>query len=68
MIPLTRVVLDDVDEEIHLEGQVIGFIHRDGRIFVALTGSRIDRAEGMCAIPLVGQSRSDTGDHTRVAP
>ena len=32
-------------EEMRLNGQVIGFIQRAGRIFVALAGSRIDLAE-----------------------
>ena len=32
-------------DEIRLDGRVIGFIHRAGHIFVALTGTRLDHAE-----------------------
>lgn len=45
MIALTVVDLDDADQEIRLNGQVIGFIHTAGRVFVALTGTRTDQAE-----------------------
>lgn len=43
-ISLTVVDLDDVVQEIRLDGRVIGFIHAAGRIFVALTGTRMDWA------------------------
>ncbi|MDP3208615.1 MAG: hypothetical protein Q8M65_05655 [Rhodoglobus sp.] len=45
MIALTVVDLDDAVQEISVNGQVIGFIHTAGRVFVALTGTRTDRAE-----------------------
>lgn len=45
MIALTVVELDDAVQEISVNGQVIGFIHTAGRVFVALTGTRTDRAE-----------------------
>lgn len=45
MIALTVIDLDDADQEIRVNGQVIGFIHTAGRVFVALTGTRTDRAE-----------------------
>ena len=35
----------DAVDEIRLDGCVIGFIHRAGHIFVALTGARLDHAE-----------------------
>lgn len=40
----TVVPPDGLTEEIRLDGRVIGFIHRAGRIFVALNGARLDRA------------------------
>jgi len=45
IIPLTVVDLGNVVQEIRLDGQVIGFIHRAGHIFVALSGAQMDRAE-----------------------
>lgn len=44
IVTLTVVECDDTVQEIRCDGQVIGFIHRAGRIFVALTGNRQDRA------------------------
>ena len=35
----------DLMDEISFDGRVIGFIHRAGHIFVALTGARLDHAE-----------------------
>jgi hypothetical protein len=51
-IQLTVVDLDDLTEEIRLDGQTIGFINRAGRIFVAQSGTRLDRAEecGQCLL------------------
>ena len=42
--------LNELTEEICLDGNTIGFISRVGRIFVAQTGTRLDRAEecGQC--------------------
>jgi len=45
VIPLTVIDLGNVVQEIRLNGQVIGFIHRADHIFVALSGARVDRAE-----------------------
>jgi len=45
VIPLTVIDLGNVVQEIRLNGQVIGFIHRADHIFVALSGARMDRAE-----------------------
>ena len=45
VIPLTVIDLGNVVQEIRLNGQVIGFIHRVDHIFVALSGARVDRAE-----------------------
>jgi hypothetical protein len=44
--------LDDRTEELRLDGHTIGFISRAGPIFVALTGTRLDRAEecGQCLL------------------
>lgn len=44
VIRLTTIRHDDQTEEIRLDGKVIGFVHRAGLIFVALIGSRLDRA------------------------
>lgn len=44
IVTLTVVECDDLVQEIRCDGHVIGFIHRAGRIFVALAGSRHDRA------------------------
>lgn len=43
---------DELTEELRLGGQTIGFIHHAGRIFVALTGTRLDWAEecGQCLL------------------
>lgn len=51
-IQLTVVDLDDLTEEIRLDGQTIGFINRAGRIFVAQSGTRLDQAEecGQCLL------------------
>jgi hypothetical protein len=51
-IQLTVVDLDHLTEEICLDGQTIGFIARAGGIFVAQTGTRLDRAEecGQCLV------------------
>lgn len=47
IIVLPMIVIDrgDSDYEIRIRGRLIGFIHRAGRVFVALTGTRLDRAE-----------------------
>ena len=45
VIPLTVLDLGNVVQEIRLNAQVIGFIHRADHIFVALSGARRDRAE-----------------------
>lgn len=44
--------LDDLTEELRLDGHTIGFISRAGPIFVAMTGTRLDRAEecGQCLL------------------
>ncbi|WP_147303960.1 hypothetical protein [Subtercola boreus] len=44
--------LDNATEQVCLGGQTIGFISRAGRIFVALSGTRRDRAEecGQCLL------------------
>jgi hypothetical protein len=52
MIQIDVIDLDDLTEEIRLDGYTIGFISRAGRIFVAQTGTRLDRAEecGQCLL------------------
>lgn len=51
-IQVVVIDLDDVTEEIRLDGHTIGFIGRAGRIFVAQTGTRLDQAEecGQCLL------------------
>jgi hypothetical protein len=44
-VRLTVIDLDDLTQEIALDGQTIGFIGRAHGVFVALTGTRLDRAE-----------------------
>lgn len=44
-IQLTVIDLDDLTEELRLDGETIGFIGRADRVFVAHTGTRLDRAE-----------------------
>ncbi|MEO8907289.1 MAG: hypothetical protein ABI310_04345 [Microbacteriaceae bacterium] len=44
-IPIVVADVDDLNCEIRCQGQVLGFIHRAGRVFVALRGTRLDRAE-----------------------
>lgn len=51
-IQLVVIDLDETTEEIRLDGRTIGFIGRAGAIFVAQTGTRLDRAEecGQCLV------------------
>lgn len=44
-LQMVVIDLDQFTEELHLDGQTIGFIHRAGRIFVASAGTRFDQAE-----------------------
>lgn len=51
-IQLVVIDRDEVTEDLRLGGRTIGFVHHAGRIFVALTGSRLDLAEecGQCLL------------------
>jgi hypothetical protein len=44
-VQIVVIDLDELTEEIRLDGRTIGFIGRAGHIFVAQTGTRLDRAE-----------------------
>jgi hypothetical protein len=51
-VQIVVIDLDELTEEIRLNGRTIGFICRAGPIFVAMTGTRLDRAEecGQCLL------------------
>lgn len=44
-VQIVVIDLDDLTEELRLDDHTIGFIYRAGHVFVAQSGTRLDRAE-----------------------
>lgn len=75
-VDVTVVPRDDDLEELDVDRQVLGYIYRAGKVFVALAGERLDRAEecgqsllwDTAAADLVRQARHDGASCRQCSP